>query len=175
MPQHKGIKPVLSPSPKSVITSITSAVSSSLAKDSMSVDHVGGTSHMSSVSSKDIAQRPRPFLNHEFWVDNYLPICTDKIYGDGLCNQILYGLPIGFTCEQYYVISKNWPSSNKCYAEVNEFMETGLSQGRSRVPTLHSIQTLSLLPLVPSRGIVATRSNPYMISVGPQNCPQTTA
>ncbi len=41
------------------------------------------------------------------WVDNYLPICTDKIYGDRLCNQILYGLPIGFTGEQYYIISKN--------------------------------------------------------------------
>ncbi len=56
VPQHKGIKPVLSPSPKSVITSITSAVSSRLAKDSMLVDHVGGTSHMSSESSKDIVQ-----------------------------------------------------------------------------------------------------------------------
>ncbi len=56
---------------------------------------------MNSVSSKDIAQRPRPFLNDEFWVDNYLPICTDKIYRDQLCNQILYGLLIGFTGEQY--------------------------------------------------------------------------
>ncbi len=92
----------------------------------MSVDHVGVTYHMSSVSSKDIAQWPRLFLNHEFCVDNYLPICPDKIYGDWLCNQILYGLPIGFTGEQYYVISKNWPSSNKFYAEVNEFVETSL-------------------------------------------------
>ncbi len=137
MPQHKGIKPVLSPSPKSVLTSITSDISSHLAKDSMSVDHVEGTSHMSFVSSKDIAQWLRPFLNQEFWVYNYLPICTNKIYGDRLCNQIWYG----FTCEQYYVISKNWPSSNKVYAEVNEFVETGLSLGRIQGPhiTLHPV------------------------------------
>ncbi len=38
----------------------------------------------------------------------------------------------------------------------------------SRVPTLHSIQTLSLLPLVPSRGIVATMSEPYMICWPPE-------
>ncbi len=92
-----------------------------------------------SVSSKDIAHWPRPFLNHEFCCDNYLTICTDKIYGDQLCNQILYGLHIGFTCEQYYVISKNWPSSNKFYAEANEFLETGLSLGMIQGPhiTLH--------------------------------------
>ncbi len=39
------------------------------------------------------------------------------------CNPIWYGLPIGFTCEQHYVMYKNWSSINKFYAEVNEFME----------------------------------------------------
>ncbi len=40
---------------------------------------------------------------------------------------------------QYYVISKNWPSSNKLYAEVDEFLETGLLLGRIQGPhiTLH--------------------------------------
>ncbi len=41
----------------------------------------GGTSHMNSISSKDIVQWPRPFLNHEFWVDNYLQFVQIRFMG----------------------------------------------------------------------------------------------
>ena len=81
-----------------------------------------------------------------FW-EQWLPLNSDQILASKVLDYLEHGIPVGFSGEDVFVHTDNWPSAKLHSDVINEFLVTNLQLGVISGPIDPLLENMKISPL----------------------------